>query len=121
MNEKIEKQKEIFRRIDFLWDKTEKVIIRFFDTFDQASQAEDTPDLSPLPKMTDFNIITASIKRLQEARLALFKEEFQDESHAGTDEPDPQSAQEEISRILEALEKNGAGDAPDTDEMPDGS
>ena len=119
MNEKIEKQKEIFQRIDLLWEKTENVILRFFDAFEHASPSEDSPDLLPLPKMTDFNIITASIKRLQEARIALFKEEFQDESHTGTNEPDSKSAQEEISRILEALEKNGSCDAPDTDEVQD--
>ncbi len=119
MCEKIEKQKEIFRRIDLLWDKTENVILRFFDSFEHASPSEDSTDLPPLPKMTDFNIVTASIKRLQEARIALFKEEFQDESHTRTDEPDSKSAQEEISRILEALEKNGAGDAADPDEVQD--
>lgn len=120
MNEKIEKQKDMFRRINALWDKTEKVILRFFDALEHISSTEENSEIPLLPKMTDFNIITASIKRLQEARLALLKEEFQDESHARTDEPDPQSAQEEISRILEALEKNGTGETPDTDEMPDG-
>ena len=117
MNEKIEKQKDLFCRLDVLWDKTESLILRFFDDY----LATEDHDPHALPKMTDFNIVTAAIKRLQEARIALLKEEFQDESLNRANEPDSKSAEEEISRILEALEKNGDGETPDPDEMPDGS
>ncbi|MBN1900585.1 hypothetical protein JW926_04580, partial [Candidatus Sumerlaeota bacterium] len=102
MNDIFEKRKNLTSRIEILWDKTEQMILRFFESY--AAGGND-PD--GLPKMTDFNIITAAVKRLQEARLDLLKEEIQYESPARTDESDPEGAAREISRILEALEKNG--------------
>jgi hypothetical protein len=114
MNDILEKRNKLTSRIEILWDKTENVILRFFEAY---AAKDNDPDL--LPKMTDFNIIAAAIKRLQEARLELLKEELQYESLAKTDEPDPEGAEEEISRILEALEKNGTGDSDDPDAVHD--
>lgn len=113
MNNIFEKRKKLTNRIEILWDKAENMVLRFFEAYDAR---DNDPDL--LPKMTDFNIVTAAIKRLQEARLDLLKEELQYESLSKTDEPDSEGAAREISRILEALEKNGTSDSDDPDAVP---
>lgn len=115
MNEKLNQLNEIKNRLNTLWEKTEKLILRFFQSYES-----DSSDMSvSLPKMTDFNIIVAAIKRLQEARLELLKEELSNVSDTRTTLPDSEGAKEEISRVLEALEKNGCPETPDTDALPD--
>jgi hypothetical protein len=115
MNEKLNQLNEIKNRLNTLWEKTEKLILRFFQSYES-----DSSDMSvSLPKMTDFNIIVAAIKRLQEARLELLKEELSNVSDTRTTLPDSDGAKEEISRVLEALEKNGCPETPDTDALPD--
>ncbi|HOE63356.1 MAG TPA: hypothetical protein PKW18_11355 [Candidatus Sumerlaeota bacterium] len=101
------------KRISSLWDKAEDVILRFFEAY-----GSDAPAADSLPKMTDFNVIISAIKRLQEARLDLLKEAPRHESHAGTGNPDPESPAQNISRIIEALEKNGSEES-DSDALPD--
>ena len=114
MNNIFEKRRNLTNRIETLWEKTENLVLRFFEAY---AARDNDPD--SLPKMTDFNIVTAAIKRLQDARLDLLKEEIQNESLAKTDEPDSEGAAREISRILEALEKNGTGDSNDPGAVPD--
>ena len=118
MNEKLSQLNEIKTRLNTLWEKTEKLILRFFQLYE--SDTSDSSDMSAsLPKMTDFNIIVAAIKRLQEARFELLKEELSNVPDTRTTLPDSEGATEEISRVLEALEKNGCPETPDTDALPD--
>jgi len=123
------KWNDVNRRLDALWNRTESLIFRFFNAHDVGENAGDKPPgkdgtageeaTQPLPKMTEFNVIVAAIKRLQEARIALLKEEARYETLSKTDDADSESVQEEISRVLKALEKNGSGETTDPDEMPD--
>ena len=115
MNEKLTQLNEIKNRLNTLWEKTESLILRFF----QAHESGSSDEPASLPKMTDFNIIVAAIKRLQEARIELLKEELSNVSDTRTTLPDSEGAKEEISRVLEALEKNGCNETPDTDALPD--
>ena len=131
MNKICTKWEEVSGRIHALWNKTEALIIRFFNTYDvtdpevetvrdnERDNDKDNNSAPPLPKMTEFNVIVAAIKRLQEARIALLKEEAAYEAHAQAEDPDSGGVQEEISRILKALEKNGAGEGTDQDALPD--
>jgi hypothetical protein len=115
MNEKLTQWNEIKNRLNTLWEKTECLILRFF----QAHESGSSDEPASFPKMTDFNIIVAAIKRLQEARLELLKEELSNVPDARTTLPDSEGAKEEISRVLEALEKNGCNETPDTDALSD--
>ena len=101
------------KRISALWDKAERMILLFFETHNADATAPDS-----LPKMTDFNVIISAIKRLHEARLDLLKEAPRHEPHAGTRNLDSESPAQNISRIIEALEKNG-NEASDNDALPD--
>jgi len=124
MNEKLSQFNEIKNRLNTLWEKTEKLILRFFQSYESdlsdSSDVSDMSDLSAsLPKMTDFNIIVSAIKRLQEARLELLKEGISNVTDSRTTLPDSEGATEEISRVLEALEKNGCPEAPDSSALSD--
>ena len=110
---------QTIQRIEKLWDQTEQMIHNFFQSYLKGAQKKGKNDPDKLPKMTDFNVITAAIKRVQEARLSLIKEELQYETLSGTNPADSEGAEEEISRILKALEKNGACEKTDPDQVPE--
>ena len=104
------------KRLDALWNRTETMIIRFFEVYGVPENGEaemEKDEESPLPKMTEFNVIVAAIKRLQEARIAMLREAAKHETDPETEETDSKGVQEEISRVLEALEKNGCGSGTD--------
>lgn len=118
---------DIESRLDDMWNRAEAIVVRFFIQLEAKSpegevsfQASSTAnEMLPLPKMTEFNVIVAAIKRIQEGRFALLKERMNREPDEGAAGSDPQRLQEEISGILEALERNGGGQNADQDEMPD--
>jgi hypothetical protein len=118
MKNHVGKTKNLSQRIEILWDRTEEVILRFFDTYSPGNRA-DQEENPGLPKMTDFNIITAAIKRLQEARFALLKQEVEYETHSGTQTHDPEGTQEDLCRILKALELTGTHKDPPEGKMQD--
>ena len=119
--------KQIESCLDDLWNRAEAIVLRFFLELDangpdaEISSHNESPgdEIPPLPKMTEFNVIVAAIKRIQEGRFALLKERMNREPDQGAAGSDPQRLQEEISGILEALERNGGSEDADKDEMPD--
>ncbi len=125
MGEKFSRWKAMRERLGALWDEAEGLVARFFEIYRAGDKTipatpqntAPTDDAPLLPKMTDFNIIISALKRIQEARIALIKEDANYETLARTDEANSEGTQEEISRILKALEENNRSETTDEDAM----
>ena len=119
---------KMHERLSALWDEAEALVSRFFKTYrtgDKTISSAPQNNIpiddaaTPLPKMTDFNVIISALKRIQEARIALIKEDATYETLVRTDEANSEGTQEEISRILKRLEENNRNQTTDNDAMSD--